>query len=145
LEEVIIINQEKTLSKVKAEQELTWTKFSEHQDVSYCQLVNTNDADWLRIEVSSVLRERIEVGGAVLPHYHDVAEIIHFTKGNVKILFNETWLSCSAGDTFLVPPGAVHSVVNNDTTATEQISMFIPQSKHNTANQFFKTYLVEDI
>jgi mannose-6-phosphate isomerase-like protein (cupin superfamily) len=136
-----MINQEKTLSKVSEEQELTWAKFSEHRDVSYCQIVSSVDADWLGIDVSSVLRERIEVGGAVLPHYHDVAEIIHFTKGNVKILFNDEWRECKAGDTFLVPSGVVHSVVNNDTSATEQISMFIPLSKQNSQNQFFKTHL----
>jgi quercetin dioxygenase-like cupin family protein len=97
------------------------------------------------IKVSSILWEKIGVGGQVLPHYHDVAEIIHITVGHVKLLCDGEWKSYQAGDTFHVPAGIVHSVANEGTHPSEQISVFLPVDQAATANSFFNTTLVEDI
>jgi quercetin dioxygenase-like cupin family protein len=78
----------------------------------------------------------------VLPHYHNVAEIIHITQGKVKLLCNGEWTSYQAGDSFLVPKGTLHSVVNDDISPTFQISMFIPTNKVMPKNSFFETILV---
>jgi quercetin dioxygenase-like cupin family protein len=48
-----------------------------------------------------------------------------------------------AGDTFHVPEGVVHSVRNNDTSPTEQISIFVPASAGHADNVFFQTVKVE--
>lgn len=132
----------KNSTQVQVGEHLNWIKFSEHHKVSYRELVRAEHSDALGIMVSSVLWEKIEVGGAVLPHYHDVAEIIHITVGKVKLLLHDEWKSFQAGDTFLVPAGVVHSVKNDDITPTEQISMFVPVSEKNVNNEFFKTYLI---
>ncbi|GIQ64421.1 hypothetical protein PACILC2_29890 [Paenibacillus cisolokensis] len=82
---------------------------------------------------------KIGVGGAILPHYHDVAEIIHITAGKVRLLCNGEWRSYEAGDTFHVPAGVVHSVVNDDTAPTEQISIFLPVEEGAPRNCYFGT------
>lgn len=127
---------------VKKGEEINWSLIPEHRHLFHREIFTSTDADSMGVRVSSILLEKIEIGGAVLPHYHDVAEIIHITVGKVKLLCNGEWKSYQAGDTFLVPAGTVHSVVNDDNAPTEQISIFLPVSSDIPPNQFFKTFLV---
>ncbi len=129
-------------TKVKIGDELKWNTFIEHRKVHHHELLSAKEADEIGVNVSSVLRERIEVGGAVLPHYHDVAEVIHITKGKVKLLQNGEWKSYKEGDTFLVPKGVVHSVANDDVEPTEQISIFIPVHE-GIHNENFTSHMVD--
>ncbi len=128
---------------VKKETDIRWTPFEEHDHVAYKEIVSAADADELGVALSSVLWEKIDAGGAVLPHYHDVAEIIHITVGKVRLYCNGEWTSHQAGDTFLVPAGVVHSVQNDDAKPTEQVSLFIPTSDKQISNIFFKTYRID--
>jgi mannose-6-phosphate isomerase-like protein (cupin superfamily) len=123
--------------------ELSWTLIPPHPELNHKEIVNAAQADALGIAVSSVLWEKIGLGGMVLPHYHNVAEIIHITVGKVKLLCNGEWQSFQAGDTFHVPAGTVHSVANDDTIPTEQISIFLPAGNDVPPNRFFDTFLVE--
>jgi hypothetical protein len=59
------------------------------------------------------------------------------------LLCNGKWQSHSAGDTFHVPAGVVHSVANDDTEPTEQISIFLPVSENAPPNRYFETYLTD--
>jgi len=129
-------------TKVNMGEELKWEEFTVHRKVNFQELLDAKEADELGVSVSSVLRERIEVGGAVLPHYHDVAEVIHITKGKVKLLQNGEWKSYKEGDTFLVPTGVVHSVANDDVEPTEQISIFIPVHE-GIHNENFASHMVD--
>ena len=122
---------------------LDWQLMPDHVKLYHKTLLDPRVADALGVAVSTILWERIEVGGGVLPHYHDVAEVIHFIRGRVKVLCNGEWLSCRPGDTLRVPSGVVHSVMNDDAEATEQISIFIPTDKGRPPNQSFATVLVE--
>ncbi|MBD1221096.1 cupin domain-containing protein [Virgibacillus halodenitrificans] len=135
------MNEQKN-TKVNVGEELKWNKFTEHREVFNQELLSATEADGLGVSVSSVLRERIEVGGIVLPHYHDVAEVIHITKGKVRLLKNGEWTSYKEGDTFLVPKGVVHSVANDDTEPTEQVSIFLPVSD-DVENEGFKSHMVD--
>ncbi|MCJ0929922.1 cupin domain-containing protein [Virgibacillus halodenitrificans] len=135
------MNEQKN-TKVNVGEELKWNKFTEHREVFNQELLSAKEADGLGVSVSSVLRERIEVGGIVLPHYHDVAEVIHITKGKVRLLKNGEWTSYKEGDTFLVPKGVVHSVANDDTEPTEQVSIFLPVSD-DVENEGFKSHMVD--
>ncbi|TKI66864.1 cupin domain-containing protein [Lysinibacillus mangiferihumi] len=134
------MNENKT--KVKIGEALKWNVFTEHRKVYHRELLSAKEANELGVSVSSVLRERIEVGGAVLPHYHDVAEVIHITKGKVKLLQNGEWKSYQEGDTFLVPKGVVHSVANDDVEPTEQVSIFIPVHEE-IQNENFLSHMVD--
>jgi mannose-6-phosphate isomerase-like protein (cupin superfamily) len=129
-------------TKVYEGEQMNWSPIPEHPFLYHREICSAADADAMEIQMSSVLWEKIGVGGCVLPHYHNVAEIIHITEGKVKLLCNGEWKSYKAGDSFLVPQGTVHSVVNDDTTATYQISMFIPANAEIPMNTFFKTILV---
>jgi mannose-6-phosphate isomerase-like protein (cupin superfamily) len=122
--------------------QMEWSPIPEHPFLYHREICSAADADAMDIQMSSVLWEKIGVGGCVLPHYHNVAEIIHITQGKVKLLCNGEWTSYQAGDSFLVPKGIVHSVVNDDITPTYQISMFIPTNTVMPKNSFFETILV---
>lgn len=135
--------KEAMATKTKKAGEIVWTPIPEHVHLYHREIVTAAEADALGVRVSSVLWERIGVGGAVLPHYHDVAEIIHITVGRVRLLCNGEWRSFQAGDTFHVPAGTVHSVANDDDAPTEQISIFLPASGEIPENRFFQSYLVD--
>lgn len=122
---------------------MPWAPIPAHPHLDHREILDAEQADALGVRASSVLWERIGVGGAVLPHFHDVAEIIHITRGQVRLLCNGEWQSHGAGDTFHVPAGTVHSVANDDTEPTEQISIFLPAGDDNPPNHFFETHLVD--
>lgn len=130
-------------TEVKTGETMPWTPIPEHPELYHREILTAKDADGLGVSASSVLWERIGVGGGVLPHYHNVAEVIHITVGKVKLLCNGEWKPFRAGDTFVVPAGTVHSVMNDDTAPTEQISIFLPVQEEPQANRFFDTFLVE--
>ncbi|HEY0828880.1 MAG TPA: cupin domain-containing protein [Bacilli bacterium] len=134
-----------TETKVLTGEDMTWTLIPDHVHLYHKEIVNAAAADSMGIRLSSILWEQIGVGGAVLPHFHDVAEVIHITKGKVKLLCNGEWKYHKAGDTFHVPAGTVHSVANDDISPTEQISIFMPADNEAPANHFFRTFLVDDI
>jgi mannose-6-phosphate isomerase-like protein (cupin superfamily) len=129
-------------TKVYEGEQLEWSPIPEHPFLYHREICSAADADAMSIQMSSVLWEKIGVGGCVLPHYHNVAEIIHITQGKVKLLCNGDWISYQAGDSFLVPKGTIHSVVNDDITPTYQISLFVPTNKVMPKNTFFETILV---
>ncbi|NOU64957.1 cupin domain-containing protein [Paenibacillus sp. LMG 31461] len=122
---------------------LPWTPIAAHPELYHREIMDAALADALGVRVSSILWERIGVGGQVLPHYHDVVEVIHITVGKVKLLCNGEWVSYQAGDTFHVPALTIHSVANDDTQPTEQISIFLPADANVPSNSFFQTYLVD--
>jgi mannose-6-phosphate isomerase-like protein (cupin superfamily) len=130
-------------TKVRKDEDTTWSLMPGHPGLYHKEIMNAADADAMNVMMSSILWERIDVGGAVLPHYHDVAEVICITVGKVRLLCNGIWQSYQAGDTFLVPAGVIHSVVNDDTEPTEQISLFIPLHGEETSNRFFGTTKVD--
>jgi hypothetical protein len=43
-----------------------------------------------------------------------------------------------------VPAGVVHSVKNDDTAPTEQISIFLPADASIPTNSFFNTFFVQE-
>lgn len=127
---------------VKTAGTMEWSPMPDHVSLFHREIVSAAEADALRVRASSVLCEKIGVGGAVLPHFHNVAEIIHITAGKVRLLCNGEWKSYQAGDTFLVPAGVVHSVANDDASPTEQISIFLPVEEDAPRNRFFETIRV---
>lgn len=136
-----IIKSNETI--VKPGEGLVWTAIPEHVSLYHKEIVTAEEADRMGVRLSSVLWEKIEVGGGVLPHYHNVAEVIHITVGKVRLLCNGEWMSCQAGDTFHVPAGVIHSVMNDDSKPTEQVSIFLPAEADVPANRFFETTKVD--
>jgi mannose-6-phosphate isomerase-like protein (cupin superfamily) len=125
--------------------EMTWELMPNHIELYHREIVSAEQADRLGIRMSSILWEKLGVGGQVVPHYHDVVEIIHITVGEVKLLCDGEWYSYRAGDTFHVPANVVHSVANAGDSPSEQISIFVPAEENVPANSFFGTTLIEDI
>ncbi|MDM5340527.1 cupin domain-containing protein [Fictibacillus enclensis] len=133
-----------TETKVNIGENIEWDQFTEHKKVYNREIVKAKEADELGIGLSSILWEKLEVGGQVLPHYHDVVEIIHITVGQVQLLCNNEWKKFKAGDTFLIPKRAIHSVKNDGTQPSEQISIFLPAFTDIPPNQFFGTTLTPE-
>ncbi|KAB8133095.1 cupin domain-containing protein [Gracilibacillus oryzae] len=130
-------------TKVLVGERMEWSLMPDHRELYHREILSAEQADYLQVKASSILWEKIDKDGQVLPHYHDVAEIIHITVGKVKLLCNGEWKSYKAGDTFQVPAGVVHSVANDDTKPSEQISVFLPVDENHPANSFFNTVLVD--
>jgi len=132
-------------TKVLKGADMTWDLMPNHVELYHREIVSAAEADGMGIRTSSVLWEKIGVGGQVLPHYHDVVEIIHITVGQVRLLCNGEWRDYEAGDTFQVPAGVVHSVANRGDAPSEQISIFLPAEQDVPSNSFFNTTLVDDV
>lgn len=125
--------------------DLELIKNPNHPGLYQKELLTAEDADAMGIAASSVLYERLAYHGAVTPHYHSVCEVICLIRGSVMLYTDGEWKRHCAGDTFIVPAGIVHSVVNVDPeTESEQISFFIPVSQEKVTNTFFETYMVEE-
>lgn len=132
-------------TEVLAGDSMEWQLMPNHVELYHREILSAKQADALGIRMNSVLWEKIGVGGQILPHYHDVVEIIHITVGRVKLLCNGVWKTCKAGDTFHVPAGVVHSVANDGGIPSEQISIFVPVEPDAPANVYFGTTIVEDV
>ena len=133
------------VTEVLSAADMTWELMPNHIELYHREIVSAAQADRLGIRMSSILWEKLGVGGQVVPHYHDVAEIIHITAGEVKLLSGGEWYSYRAGDTFHVPAGVIHSVANVGDTPSEQISIFVPVEADVPGNSFFGTTLIEDV
>lgn len=105
---------------------LAWQTVPQHRELTCKELLDPTGASEIGVAVSSILHERIGPGGLVLPHTHDVAEVIHFLEGDVRVLLEEEWSSCAPGDTLVVPKGVKHSVENPGDLPSCQISIFLP-------------------
>lgn len=94
------------------------------------EYVSRAEAEDIGFQITKVLYEEIEPGGAVVPHTHSHGEIICLMEGKVHALINGIWEEHDAGDVFIVPPMVCHSVVNAETDkSSKQISVFLPAQK----------------
>ena len=112
---------------MRLKHDLEWTAAARHRELYQQSLLSAEEARELNLHLWQVLREKIEPGGAVLPHFHDTAEIIHFLIGEVKTLLGEERNISGPGDTVIVPAGTVHGISNTGVAPSEQISFFIPE------------------
>ncbi len=64
------------------------------------------------LERLAVWSQRIDPRGATPPHSHDCEEVILIQHGEGTFVFADQERSFSAGDTIIVPPAAVHQILN---------------------------------
>ena len=64
------------------------------------------------LERLAVWSQRIAPAGATPPHSHDCEEVILVQGGGGTLVFDGEEQSFSAGDTIIVPPSAVHQILN---------------------------------
>lgn len=104
-----------------------------HKGLFYKDTVSAETALKSGIGVSQVMYEKMDPLGQVLPHIHDVGEIIYLISGEVEVFNGKDWTYQKAGDTIVVPAGCIHSVKNiRDNICSEQVSYFIPMALENT-------------
>ncbi|MEE8110525.1 MAG: cupin domain-containing protein [bacterium] len=106
--------------------DLDWVPLPGSPNVSHKELLSREESASLDLKLWRVLFEKIEPGAAVLPHYHDVTEVIHFVRGEVHVLLGEQRSVCQPGDSLVVRSGVVHSVANKGSGPSTQVSFFIP-------------------
>ena len=64
------------------------------------------------LEHLAVWSQRIDPHGATPPHCHDCEEVILIRQGEGTLVFGGEEHAFSAGDTIIVPPAAVHQILN---------------------------------
>ena len=116
---------------LRREEEMEWAVAPLHHRLFQKTLISPEESNELKLHLWKILREKIDPGGAVLPHTHDVTEVIYFTQGEVAALLGEKRMHCRPGDAIVAPAGVVHGVANKGNTASEQISFFIPEIDNN--------------
>ncbi|MFP6869524.1 MAG: cupin domain-containing protein [Nitrospinota bacterium] len=122
--------------------DLEWGPMPRHPGLFHKEILSKEEWEKIGLRIWKVLIEKIEPGGAVLPHYHDVAEIIHFLEEEVSVIMGEERTICHPGDSLVVPAGIVHSVANKGERDSKQISFFLP---HIGKEDYGHTELVEEI
>lgn len=122
--------------------DLEWGPMPRHPGLFHKEILSKEEWEKIDLRIWKVLIEKIEPGGAVLPHYHDVAEIIHFLEKEVSVILGEKRTICHPGDSLVVPAGTVHSVANKGVYDSKQISFFLP---HIGKEDYGHTELVEGI
>lgn len=119
---------------------MIWELMPNHIELYHREIVTAKQADAMGMRMSSILWEKIGVGGQVVPHYHDVAEIIFITAGKVRLLCNGEWKSYKAGDTFHVPTGVIHSVANDATLRANKSAFLCLWSRMSPRTHFLIRY-----
>ena len=122
--------------------DLEWGPMPRHPGLFHKEILSKEEWEKIGLRIWKVLIEKIEPGGAVLPHYHDVAEIIHFLEEEVSVIMGKERTICHPGDSLVVPAGIVHSVANKGERDSKQISFFLP---HIGKEDYGHTELVEEI
>jgi len=64
------------------------------------------------LERLAVWSQRIDPQGATPPHSHDCEEVILIRSGEGTLVFGREEHPFRAGDTIIVPPAAVHQILN---------------------------------
>ncbi len=115
-------------SVIRLLNDLQWLPLPRNPNVYHKELLSREESASLALKLWRILFEKIDPGAAVLPHFHDVTEVIHFIEGEVHVLVGEERSVCRPGDTLIVKTGTVHSVANKGSEPTTQISFFIPEA-----------------
>lgn len=108
--------------------DLEWHPLPKNPNVYHKELLSRDESASLGLRLWRILFEKIEPGAAVLPHYHDVTEVIHFVQGEVHVLLGEERSVCRPGDSLIVRIGVIHSVANKGGEPSTQVSFFIPRA-----------------
>ncbi|MBO5879697.1 MAG: AraC family transcriptional regulator [Clostridia bacterium] len=58
------------------------------------------------------------------PHWHSGAEIIYVNRGEVKVMFGDTWHTLTAGSLVFIPPGRLHNTSCLDPNAEKTVIGF---------------------
>lgn len=58
------------------------------------------------------------------PHYHDCIELIYMEKGSMRVFYNGDWITVSAGEMILFPPGRIHCTDCRDSEAEKLVIGF---------------------
>ncbi len=108
--------------------DLPWVPLPGNPNVNVKELLSRDESGSLNLRLWRILFEQIEPGAAVLPHFHDTAEVIHFIQGEVHVLVGEERSVCRPGDALIVESGTIHGVANRGSAPTTQISYFVPKA-----------------
>ncbi|SNB47219.1 cupin domain-containing protein [Geobacter sp. DSM 9736] len=78
----------------------------------------------------SVHRGRIEPGGEIFPHTHDVeAETFYILSGDAECTMGSDTLVFRAGNCGFAPPGVLHGLRNTGSSPVELLAIFTPPLK----------------
>lgn len=58
------------------------------------------------------------------PHYHDCVELIYMERGEMRVFYGGKWLSLTAGEMIVFPPGRIHCTSCRDAEAEKLVIGF---------------------
>ena len=85
--------------------------------------------DFLTIKENKTVTVRyvkVEPGGRIIPHCHDVWEVFYVLEGKGEAEMGERKEMCSKGVCFVAPPGVMHSMKNTDNVPILLFCVFTP-------------------
>lgn len=106
---------------IRNERTLEWVKNTKHREVYLKHLVTSKDNDRLSAHIV-----RIEKGGEIVPHTHEIMEVFYFMKGQGLALVNGERIKVDAGSVIIAPAGTQHGLINDGDEELILFSVFSP-------------------
>lgn len=101
---------------IKNQESVEWVKNPKHKDVYLRHLATSENNDRLSSHIV-----RIEKGGEIVPHTHEVLEVFYLMKGQGSALVNGKRMNAAAGDCIIAHPGEEHGLIN---TGEDEILLY---------------------
>lgn len=106
---------------IRNEETLEWVKNPKHKEVYLKHLVTSKDNDRLSAHIV-----KIEKGGEIVPHTHEIMEVFYFMKGQGLALVNGERIKAEEGSVIIAPAGAEHGLINDGNEEIILFSVFSP-------------------
>ncbi|MEA4960716.1 cupin domain-containing protein [Lutispora sp.] len=106
---------------IKNQESLEWIRNSKHRDVFLRHLTTSKENDRLSAHIV-----RIEKGGEIVPHTHEILEVFYIMKGEGLALANRERVKTAAGDCIIAHPGEEHGLINTGEGEILLYSVFSP-------------------
>lgn len=94
-------------SIIRNQRDIEATKNPKHREVYNKLLTIQKENDRLSASLAT-----IKPGGEILPHTHDVLEVMYVTEGEGSALINGERQKAETGAIIVAPPGRVHGMMN---------------------------------
>lgn len=107
--------------KIRNEEALEWVENPKHREVYLKHLVTSKDNDRLSAHIV-----KIEKGGEIVPHTHEIMEVFYFMKGQGLALVNGERIKADEGSVIIAPAGTQHGLINDGDEELILFSVFSP-------------------
>lgn len=101
---------------IKNQESVEWVSNPKHRKVYLRHLATSQNNERLSTHIV-----RIEKGGEIVPHTHEILEVFYVMQGKGLALVNGERIKASEGDCIIAHPGEEHGVIN---TGEEEVLLY---------------------